>query len=210
MFNLEQAITEWRRQMLVAGIKSTATLEELENHLREEIEQQMKSGMTGHVAFHSARQTIGQANLLKKEFDQAGGIGGWLGHNKIIKTDRILGTLWVAQGVWYLNDLFPLLVQVNLSSRNWPNWGCLILAIALAVALAAVWGGVCLIRGTKSGRTIIGFIAMLGVSVCPLQMPLHLFNTSTFSAWITLFAAFDLITLWVVFSPKQRNSEAAK
>ena len=33
MFNLEQAISEWRLQMLAAGIKTTESLDELENHL---------------------------------------------------------------------------------------------------------------------------------------------------------------------------------
>ena len=46
MFDLEKAIADWRRQMLAAGIKTPVPLEELESHLREEIEQQMKSGLT--------------------------------------------------------------------------------------------------------------------------------------------------------------------
>jgi len=37
MFDLEQAIIAWRQQMLAAGIKSPVPLEELENHLRDEI-----------------------------------------------------------------------------------------------------------------------------------------------------------------------------
>jgi len=41
MFDLEEKIAEWRRQMLVAGIKTPAPLDELEGHLREEIELQI-------------------------------------------------------------------------------------------------------------------------------------------------------------------------
>ena len=37
MFNLEQAIAEWRQQMLATGIQTPVPLEELEIHLREEI-----------------------------------------------------------------------------------------------------------------------------------------------------------------------------
>jgi len=37
MFSLEKSISEWRRQMLAAGIKTPVPLEELEIHLREEI-----------------------------------------------------------------------------------------------------------------------------------------------------------------------------
>ena len=45
MFDLEQSIGKWRRQMLAAGIKTPVPLEELEIHLREEIERQIKSGL---------------------------------------------------------------------------------------------------------------------------------------------------------------------
>jgi hypothetical protein len=70
MFNLEQSIAEWRRQMLTAGIKTPVPLEELEIHLREEIERQMESGLSEQKAFAIAAGTIGQTNLLKQEFQK--------------------------------------------------------------------------------------------------------------------------------------------
>jgi hypothetical protein len=69
MFQLEQAISEWRRQMLAAGIKTPVPLEELESHLREEIERQMKSGLDKQKAFEISVRQIGQPKTLKKEFD---------------------------------------------------------------------------------------------------------------------------------------------
>ena len=68
MFDLEQSIVEWRRQMLAAGIKTPVPLEELEGHLREEIERQTKSGSDERRAFEIAAQQIGQAGALKNEF----------------------------------------------------------------------------------------------------------------------------------------------
>jgi len=68
MFNLETSITEWRRQMLAAGIKTPVPLDELENHLREEIERQMRSGADDERAFEAAAQKIGSASALKSEF----------------------------------------------------------------------------------------------------------------------------------------------
>lgn len=68
MFNLEQEISAWRKQMLAAGIKAPVPLEELEIHLREEIERQMKSGLSEQTAFEISVQWIGQANMLKSEF----------------------------------------------------------------------------------------------------------------------------------------------
>jgi hypothetical protein len=69
MFHHEQAISEWRRQMLAAGIKTPVPLEELESHLREEIERQMKSGLDRKKAFEISVRQIGQPKTLKKEFN---------------------------------------------------------------------------------------------------------------------------------------------
>jgi hypothetical protein len=68
MFNLEHAITEWRRHMIAGGIKPSTTLDELENHLREENERQLRGGATDQDAFVIAVQRIGDARLLKDEF----------------------------------------------------------------------------------------------------------------------------------------------
>ena len=68
MFDLEKAIADWRRQMLVAGISAPAPLEELEIHLREDIAQQIQSGLSAQQAFGIAVKKIGQALELKREF----------------------------------------------------------------------------------------------------------------------------------------------
>ena len=68
MFNLDIAITEWRQQMLAAGIKSPVTLEELESHLREDVEHQLRSGVSPQQAFEIAIRKIGRPNVLKSEF----------------------------------------------------------------------------------------------------------------------------------------------
>jgi hypothetical protein len=71
MFDLEQAIADWRRQMLAAGIKTPVPLEELEIHLREEIERQMKAGLSGQKAFEISTRRIGSPEILKCEFKKA-------------------------------------------------------------------------------------------------------------------------------------------
>jgi hypothetical protein len=68
MFNLEQSIADWRAKMLAAGIKTPVPLEELEIHLREEIERQVKSGLSEQEIFNSAIQKIGQAHTVQNEF----------------------------------------------------------------------------------------------------------------------------------------------
>jgi hypothetical protein len=68
MFNLEQAVTDWRGQMLAAGIKTPVPLDELESHLREDVEHQVDSGVSTQQAFDAAVRRIGQGGALKTEF----------------------------------------------------------------------------------------------------------------------------------------------
>jgi hypothetical protein len=68
MFNLEQSIAEWRQRMLAAGIKSPVLLEELESHLREELDLQMHAGFDAPLAFDTAVRQIGKAPSIKTEF----------------------------------------------------------------------------------------------------------------------------------------------
>ena len=67
-FNLEQAIARWRRQLTDAGLKSPAALDELEDHLRDEIERQLQSGAPPQTAFETAVARMGEAAGLKAEF----------------------------------------------------------------------------------------------------------------------------------------------
>ena len=68
MFNLEQSIADWRKQMLSAGIKAPVPLEELEIHLREDIKQQTGAGLSESNAFEISVQRIGRADALEVEF----------------------------------------------------------------------------------------------------------------------------------------------
>ena len=70
MFDLEKSIATWRRQMLAAGIKDIESLDELENHLREEVDRQIKLGQQPERAFEIAVDQIGRPALLKAEFSK--------------------------------------------------------------------------------------------------------------------------------------------
>jgi len=70
MNRLEQAIADWRREMLAAGIKKSEVLDELESHLREDVEHRILRGVGAQDAFEKALQQIGQLERLKAEFDR--------------------------------------------------------------------------------------------------------------------------------------------
>ena len=54
--------------------RSPVPLEELEGHLREDLEQQVQLGTDPRLAFESAVQRMGQAAVLKSEFGKVAGI----------------------------------------------------------------------------------------------------------------------------------------
>jgi hypothetical protein len=70
MSDLEKSISAWRAQMLAAGIQPPTSLDELEIHLREEIERQINSGLNAEKAFEISVQQIGQPKSLKSEFNK--------------------------------------------------------------------------------------------------------------------------------------------
>jgi len=68
MFNLDQAIAEWRQRMAAAGIKSVEVLDELESHLREDIERRTRAGADAAQVFGIAAAQVGPPQSLKTEF----------------------------------------------------------------------------------------------------------------------------------------------
>ena len=68
MFNLNQAIADWRRHMAAGGVDSHEVLDELEGHIRDEIERQMRLGTNEQQAYQTAVARIGLPSTLKAEF----------------------------------------------------------------------------------------------------------------------------------------------
>jgi hypothetical protein len=71
MFDLEKSIVNWRRELITAGVTAGDILDELENHLREDVEQQVRSGVDAATAFNAALKRVGEPGALKAEFAKA-------------------------------------------------------------------------------------------------------------------------------------------
>lgn len=71
MRDLEQAIAEWRRQMRSNGIRSRVLLDELESHLRDDVEEKMRSGFDMKRAFEASVRSLGPTTAIKTEFENA-------------------------------------------------------------------------------------------------------------------------------------------
>ena len=71
MFELEQSIAEWRQQMTEGVDNTPLPLDQLENHLREEIGNLMSAGMPEAQAFQLAVSRLGSPGPLQTEFTNA-------------------------------------------------------------------------------------------------------------------------------------------
>lgn len=68
MFDLNEQIKIWRKNLNVSQSFETVDIEELENHLREEIERLSLSGLSEQEAFLVAGHRLGQIDSLSEEF----------------------------------------------------------------------------------------------------------------------------------------------
>ena len=112
MFNLDLAIAEWRRKMISAGIKSRDVLDELESHLREDVEQQMRSGRTAEEAFRTAVQHVGAAENLIHEFAKVTRPAARLSHNTLRACCLATAAFVFAVETWTL-----LIYDITISGR---------------------------------------------------------------------------------------------
>ena len=159
MFNLEQSIGIWRRQMLTAGITAPVPLEELETHLREEIERQTKSGLNEMEAFAVAIREIGQGQVLQNEF------------SKVTPGQRmwraiLLLTGWLAAGCMLLYGMLCLEINWN-SFKFSPRWNASLLEqmIVIGDSLIAMWLLAKATRGLVSRATsLLGCLLLTGIA----------------------------------------------
>jgi len=117
MPDLEKQIAEWRQQMLAAGIKSPVPLEELESHLREDVERRVKSGADAQEAFDAAVQQIGQAHSLEAEFAKVGVVLSDREHKVNWLFGAGLMALFYLTGAAWLFNLIPWLEPMALRER---------------------------------------------------------------------------------------------
>jgi hypothetical protein len=122
MPDLEKQITAWRQQMLAAGIKTPALLDELQSHLREDIERQMQSGAEAQQAFETAVQRLGQACVLKAEFAKG---------DKEARQGKVIGIACCTFAGLFSLLLTPRLLTIHEMSMAERMWG--LAAVALTV-----------------------------------------------------------------------------
>lgn len=207
MFNLEKSIVEWRRQMLNAGL-SASTLDELQSHLREEVERQIQSGASEQEAFQRTVLQIGQAKELKKEFAKAGNFLAFPGSDTFAKIRRILGILWlVLCSLAFLEMSHELIVHLTRG-----RYGGLLLGLLLwAIYGAGTGGSILVIRGSKPGRRIVGIIAALFTLISLFVLVRLIPTIQVFSVVkVSVFTVFYTISSCLMFLPSDSSAKPAR
>src|ERR1700733_3200210 len=166
MFNLEQSISAWRRRMLAAGITTPVPLEELESHLRDDIEQRLRSGLNPQQEFETAVKSLGQADPLTKEFAKEPSARGLLIGNLIV----MFCAVCYGWGFMWLNG----------AEKNHTQWLLGVIAIVLITLMmgSSVFVTLLLHRIVPKARIrwigragmIVAVLGWLGVVACRITI----------------------------------------
>ena len=189
MANIEQLISGWRTR-LSARITNPSTLDELECHLREEMEKQKLAGLDEIAAFDAAAQSIGQPDALQLEFRKSG--------ESALTADRIFGLLWFIYCAGSFYELTNALCNVSLPANHqiyYPDLhsnALLFAALALEVIyLRGLFASILLFDGKVRERRFIFFLAILVAigGVVALAQSFHFLPCAfTIVSFITLIA----------------------
>jgi hypothetical protein len=194
--------------MVAAGIATPVPLDELECHLREEVERQIQSGTNDQEAFQRTVLHIGQAQELKVEFAKAGNFLAFLGDDKFTIIHRILGALWL---VLFSLGFVVMSREIILQLAHGRHGGLLIGMPLWAMYGAGVGGSVLVIRGAKPGRwivgTLTGFFALFSLAILFGLIPtIQMVPVVK----VTVFIAVYAISSCLMFLPSNSNIKPAK
>jgi hypothetical protein len=162
MSDLEQSIATWRKQMLAAGIKAPVPLDELEIHLREEMERRLKSGLDEQSAFESAARQFGPAQTITAEFKKAAGLLNWLGENRQTRINRTFALVWL---VLFTKGLMGIVVSLAGLPPNFkfhwaadfiPVFAALVMLCGIAASLLLFGGWLKVLRVIRDQLRVVG------------------------------------------------------
>ena len=213
MFNLDHAVEKWREKMFAAGIRKSASLDELESHLRDHIARLTRDGSGVEEAFAAAIQKIGQIDVLKREFAKAEGLSGWLDNCKSRGTQRMLAMFWMAASCCLLALTLAIIINVRLGPAKAYPAETLRIGVVILFAVCGIVGSILLSRGSGWGRRIVRTLAFFMAALCVVQVffriPFWLEGRLIAGRAILVYGAltfFGLITVALLRSTQQPNS----
>jgi len=164
-------------------------LEELEIHLREDVERQVQSDTTAQQAFEIAVRKMGQADALKKEFTRAGQSAG----AQLVKLTGIaclvIGCLFSLLILSALSHhaagLMPKLLGLSALAATFLSWryGYIFLPVIRHQPVRAAIGGVCCLAGVVWIQLCIHFLPNFMVHPAGSDLRFGQFMAAFLWAW---------------------------
>jgi hypothetical protein len=92
VFDLEQQIRQWRQAQAAALAGRAEVLDELESHLRDEVQRLVQTGQTPKHAWEAALRRLGEPRQLAAEFDKLPprGRASWLPARVVLSAEVVL------------------------------------------------------------------------------------------------------------------------
>ena len=166
MFQLDQAIGEWRRDCCQGGAISESSAVELEDHLRDSIERLCGSGLSEEEAFLVACHRLGKPSQLQSEFSKVHQgriwlsrvilmLGGYLAISLLLKLIAFDQAALGFVGMLFDWDSTGVPISTTLFSEHFQHhWSALLAATAGLLGLGLmVWLLISFSRGP--GRTVL-------------------------------------------------------
>jgi hypothetical protein len=124
MHDHDKAIAAWRERLAAAGTCFDADLDELESHLRDDLDALAEVGITGAEAFHVAEQRLGDSSALAAEFAKVNPTLAWR-----------VPMFWLSVGFFFVMLAVPLYVLGPIAALS----AGLALHARPATIVAVVW-----------------------------------------------------------------------
>lgn len=103
MTNLNRHILKWRLNLLMRGAFQKSDIDELESHLRDEIDELQRLGYSDEDAFHLAVRRLGDLPGLQEEFSKVN-----------------FGILWLKRAAWSVLIVMSVLLLFTQCSVHIP------------------------------------------------------------------------------------------
>jgi len=180
MFDLDDALADWRQSLAASDCCREEDLDELESHLREEREALSNVGLSGEEAFLIGTRRLGSTDALAREFAKASPAHAW-SHRLCWIASGILGYLLCAPLVDSLTQLFcyrwgyaylgdrPILAFLTAGFRI--GVGVALIGLLYLVTCRGSWGVFAQIERvlhTRGGRLLFVITATLAGGAVPV------------------------------------------
>lgn len=163
MFSIDNAVSQWRAELIRTGKFSSPDIDELEDHLLSLWEERCQQGLAGEEAFVAASGQVGQTGLLAREYARnslTGRLQACISDESVLI--RSVGAIIALGGLCHVFYGVRFLWRLG----NDVNTGFLLL---FGVIAWSVWKGVQLLRGRAGGSLalLVFFLAQVPVIYLP-------------------------------------------